>query len=218
MYTLISDEFPKLLPLFSSKMNGEDTESLLSKTIGILCDFSVVASSCKSAISKVVEASGDQDELYQDNIGNVGKVVSQQNQLTNVFECDINFDVQKIHPTLIGSAREMANYDIGAAVWTSLNCILILWKCIQTAIVDDAKNGDCKTLINECFAPSLAVIQHFLRRCPASVTVCRSSLSCYLFLSRSILPLCNDGDFKREVVLASLCKLTLPSWGKDDSK
>lgn len=226
IYNLIADEFINLLALLSSRGNDGETETLVASIIGIICDFAVVASSCKSAISKVVVAAGDIDELGNSEIddkemyGTSG--VEAQKSSKDIFVCDFNFDVQRIHPTLIGSAREMAGYDIGAAVWTSLNCILMLWNCLQPTdtrlVMSEDSESDRKILIDDCFAPSLAVIQHFLRRFPACVMICKSTLSGYLLLSRSVLPLCSDGDFKREVLLASLCKMTSPTWGRDESR
>jgi hypothetical protein len=221
IYNLLADDFFTLLTLLSSRGERNDKgESLLSSVIGVVCDFAVVASSCKSAIAKVVAAAGDTDEPNnRDAVGS--KLDANTNTSMTQFVCDYNFEVQRILPTLIGNAREMVGYDIGAAVWTSLNCVLMLWKCLESntkrAIIHKNQN-DCSSLIDDCFAPSLAVIQHFLRRFPASVMICKSTLSGYLSLSQSVLPLCHDGDFKREVVLASLCKLTLPTWGRDDSR
>jgi hypothetical protein len=65
------------------------------------------------------------------------------------------------------------------------------------------------------FASSLALIQHFLRRFPASEIVCRDALSGYSFLAKTLLPICDEGDFQRRLIFTSLCKLSLPS--KDNS-
>ena len=218
IYVLISDGFSELLPLFAMKGTGGDhvDETLLSDLVGVVCDFAVVASSCKTAISKVVEAAEDEsDSDVQDGAASSS---SAEKKSEGTFLCDYSFDVQRIHPALIIGAREMANYDIGAAVWTALNCILILWKNLQSRGIDENDENGCKALIDNCFAPSLAVMQHFLRRCPACGVICRFTLSGYLLLSRCVLPLCADGDFERQVVLTTLCKLTLPARGERESR
>eukprot|EP00979_Chaetoceros_neogracilis_P004011 scaffold695_cov279-Chaetoceros_neogracile.AAC.37 len=219
IYTLISIHFHDLIPLFSTHGSGENSESLLSTMISVTCDFAVVASSSKSSISKVVEAAGgDIESSEEDMDGNDAAktmIASKLGDQDKVFICEANFDIEKIYPSLISTAKLYTEYDMGGAVWTALNCVLILWKCFQSG--DDNEQVQM-ALVDECFGPSLAVIQHFLRRCPASAIICDSTFAGYRYMSTSILPLSQGNNFKREVVLASLCKLTHPSWGKDEAR
>ncbi len=228
IYTLLSDNFHKLLPLLATMCEGVKSSDgrgscpLLSIIIGSICDFAVVASSCKKAISKVVEAAGDTMNDSDDRQRTFPRNTAVKDH-HNVFDCQFDFSVRKIHPTIVSNAREMQEYDIGSTVWVALNCILILWDCLHTSEHGDAyiqsgamKHISEKVLIDGCFASSLASIKHFLRRCPASERICQASLSGYLLLARSVLPVCKDGDIQRQVVLTSLCKLALPSKDEGD--
>jgi len=219
IYVLISAHFRDLITLLSTEGRGKDSETLLCTMISVVCDFAVVASSSKPSISKVVAAAGGDgeasDEEFDGDSKAERKAVAEPVNSDTDFLCDASFDIEKIYPSLISTAKSMTEYDIGGAVWTALNCVLILWKCVQSSKDDEVVHT---ALVDECFGPSLAVIQHFLRRCPASRIICRSSFSGYRYISKSVLSFSQGSNFKREVVLASLCKLALPSWGKDESR
>lgn len=225
IYVLISVHFRDLITLLSTEGRGKDSETLLCIMISVVCDFAVVASSSKSSISKVVAAAGGDgeasDEEFDGDITAERKVVAERKAVAEpvksdtMFLCEASFDIEKIYPSLISTAKSMTEYDIGGAVWTALNCVLILWKCVQSSNDDELVHT---ALVDECFGPSLAAIQHFLRRCPASRIICRSSFSGYRYISKSVLSFSQGSNFKRQVVLASLCKLALPGWGKDESR
>lgn len=219
IYVLISVHFRDLITLLSTEGRGKDSETLLCTIISAVCDFAVVASSSKPSISKVVAAAGGDgetsDEEYDGESTAERKAVSELANSDTMFLCETSFDIEKIYPSLISTAKSMTEYDIGGAVWTALNCVLILWKCVQSSNDDELVHT---ALVDECFGPSLAAIQHFLRRCPASRIICRSSFSGYRYISKSVLSFSQGSNFKRKVVLASLCKLALPGWGKDESR
>jgi hypothetical protein len=91
-------------------------------------------------------------------------------------------------------------YVLGEVVWTGLNTIL---KIIEN--LDD-------TTLDHAFAPSLAVLQHYLKRFPASGTIVKRALEGYFLLSKVSLRL----PLIRRALLTSLCKLSLPQWGTHD--
>jgi hypothetical protein len=92
-------------------------------------------------------------------------------------------------------------YILGDALWIGLNIIL--------KIVDVME----KSVLGASFAPSLAVMQHYLKRFPASGTIVKKSLEGYFSLAKVSLGL----PLLRQVLLSSLCKLSLPKWGTKDS-
>mmetsp|Transcript_36290 Transcript_36290/g.87912 ORF Transcript_36290/g.87912 Transcript_36290/m.87912 type:complete len:1753 (+) Transcript_36290:95-5353(+) len=92
------------------------------------------------------------------------------------------------------------NYIIGDALWIGLNLLL--------NIVERLDSDTLET----CFAPSLSVLQHYLKRLPASGTIVKRSLEGYYFLAR----ICLRKALLRRVLLSSLCKLSLPKWGTQD--
>lgn len=222
IYSLISKHFQSMLPLFLSKEDHSAEDSLLSSVISIMCDFSVVASSSKPSISKLVLAA-ESDEEYQEeevldeveDLESVHTVASGQGNYRDVFLREESFAIRRIHPAAVTHTKSMAEYNLGGTAWIAMNCIVLSWRCFQTCNLNEE---DKLQLVGGCFGPSLVVIQHFLRRCPASEIICRSSLSAYLCLSRTLLPIKRNGDSRREVILASLCKLALSSLVDHDSR
>lgn len=91
-------------------------------------------------------------------------------------------------------------YVLGEAVWTGLNTIL--------KVVENLEEGN----LDQAFAPSLAVLQHYLKRFPASGTVVKRALEGYFSLAKVSLKL----PLIRRALLTSLCKLSLPQWGTHD--
>jgi hypothetical protein len=91
-------------------------------------------------------------------------------------------------------------YVLGEAVWTGLNTILKIIENLDDAVLDHA------------FAPSLAVLQHYLKRFPASGTIVKRALEGYFSLAKVSLKL----PLIRRALLTSLCKLSLPQWGTHD--
>lgn len=97
--------------------------------------------------------------------------------------------------------------DLGAAAWIGFNFVLVSWTSLQKL---QQSKPEQHVLIEGAFASSLAIIQHFLRRFPASDAICRDALSGFFSLSRTLFPLCKEGDFRRQLILTSICKLSLP--------
>mmetsp|Transcript_15630 Transcript_15630/g.20886 ORF Transcript_15630/g.20886 Transcript_15630/m.20886 type:complete len:1566 (+) Transcript_15630:106-4803(+) len=88
-----------------------------------------------------------------------------------------------------------------------------------------ARQEQIKLLINGSFAPSLAVLQHFLKRFPGSSIITKRTLMGYVCLANASIPMMmtirrnyeeEDGmkELRRKAILSSLCKLSLPCWGR----
>jgi len=117
-------------------------------------------------------------------------------------------------PSLIRKAEEIQvtastghkGADSKAIIATSCHvgeCLWIAYSCI-TCI---AKNS------SDSFAPTLAVLQHFLKRFPGSRAIVDKTLAAYTSLAQVIQ---TDNVVQSNVLLSSLCKLSIPSWGKQD--
>ena len=91
-------------------------------------------------------------------------------------------------------------YMLGEAVWTGFNTILKIIEHLHPSSLEQA------------FAPSLAVLQHYLKRFPASGTIVNRALEGYFQLAKVSLNL----PLIRRALLTSLCKLSLPQWGTQD--
>lgn len=92
-------------------------------------------------------------------------------------------------------------YVLGDALWVGLTLVL---KMIE---------GLDETVLEQAFAPSLAVLQHYLKRFPASGTIVKRALEGYFSLAKLSLKL----PLLRGALLTSLCKLSLPQWGTQDA-
>jgi hypothetical protein len=220
IYSLISKHFESMLPLFLAKENDNSEDSLLSSVISVICDFVVVASSSKSSISKLIQAVESVFQYEQEEEKALNEVKGMkssfgQGNYSDVFVREESFAVKRIRPFVVSNAKSMSEYDLGGTVWIAMNCIFLSCRYFQTCNLNEEAKLQ---LIGGGFGPSLVVIQHLLRRCPVSEVVCRSSLSAYLCLSRTLLSIERDGDSKREVILATLCKLIVPLWFDDNSR
>lgn len=91
-------------------------------------------------------------------------------------------------------------YILGDALWIGLAVILRMIDGLDETILDPA------------FAPALAVLQHYLKRFPASGTIVKRSLEGYFSLAKVSVRL----PLLRRALLTSLCKLSLPQWGIHD--
>jgi len=97
----------------------------------------------------------------------------------------------------------------GEALWISLMSILRIADSLQSL-------GDAEGLLEETFVPILAVLQHYLKRFVDSNDLVELSLLGYKSLAEVCLPL-QGNALQQKALLASLCKLSLPSWGKLDA-
>ena len=73
-------------------------------------------------------------------------------------------------------------------------------------------DGLDETILDPAFAPALSVLQHYLKRFPASENIVKRSLEGYFTLGKVSLKL----PLLRRALLTSLCKLSLPRWGIHD--
>jgi hypothetical protein len=96
---------------------------------------------------------------------------------------------------IMNSSR--SNVVMGEALWTAVQVILRL-------------AGTSPSV----FAPTLAMLQHYLKRFPGSSMLVKVTLQGYTTLADLSIP---SEELQRKALLASLCKLSLPSWGKLDN-
>jgi hypothetical protein len=91
-------------------------------------------------------------------------------------------------------------YILGDALWIGLSLILKVVESLDEAVLEAS------------FAAALAVLQHYLKRLPASGIIVKRALEGYFSLAKVSLRL----PLLRRVLLSSLCKLSLPKWGTQD--
>jgi len=146
-----------------------------------------------------------------------------------------------LHDKSIGGAVKGSPAEVeGESIWIAYNSILSMTRSLlRLSLSVQARSSDkhakkklensfvlnktvVKSLVDSVFAPSLALFQHFLKRFPASSILVTRTLEGYTNLSRSSFPLRDlsapamQDDMHRRAILNSLCKLSLPHWGKKD--
>jgi hypothetical protein len=98
---------------------------------------------------------------------------------------------------------------LGESLWISLQTVL--------QISEGLKGLDNQAaLLEESFASTLAVLQHYLKRFSGSAEIVGLALLGYSSLADVCFPL-EDTSMQRKAMLTSLCKLSLPAWGKHDA-
>jgi hypothetical protein len=156
-----------------------------------------------------------------DNVSVVAEAISDfcticasfQDHMLQLVECasaneQTEPDCIQMEPQMFRNAEEAiktsekTTCSMGEALWIAFHCILRLIQSFGARSMDG------------CFAPSLAVFQHYLKRFPGSTTIVQCTLEGYLVLADAAVPV---RALLRQALLASLCKLSLPSWGKHDS-
>ena len=110
--------------------------------------------------------------------------------------------------------------NIGETTWVAFNCILLLAEFLSsfTDVSDEKIKQDSITKSCSFFIPSLAVLQHFIRRFPGSHFVMRTALSGYILLANTCFPLRYESEFHRKVLLGSLSSLSLTSAAQINSQ
>ena len=91
-------------------------------------------------------------------------------------------------------------YILGDALWVAFDALLLMIGQLD------------RTVLDQIFAPSLSVIQHYLKRFPACDKIVDKSLEGYSLLAKVSM----SSKLLRGALLSSLCKLSLPQWGRKD--
>jgi len=105
--------------------------------------------------------------------------------------------------------RDRPSSILGECIWIALLGTLLIAQAVQE--VDDRE-----ATLEEAFAPFLAVLQHYLKRFSGCRDLVDLSLQGYSILANACMPF-ESCAMQRKVLLTSLSKLSLPSWGKHDA-
>lgn len=177
--------------IFSQGRN-RGTVGLLTETMS---DFASLAASSKKHMLYLVE-------YVQSRGGEEGQEQQQLQQQPTSFLRKLEYDGDFADwETLVDQAT------LGEALWISLSGVLRVLECVGHL------PSEGREPVMELFGPSLAVLQHYFKRFPGCDVLIRLALEGYLSLARFCFP---SVDMQK-VLLVSLCKLSLPSWGKRDA-
>ena len=127
----------------------------------------------------------------------------------------------KVSDALVIDSVEIPLCDAGATTWLAFKCILFLVKSLKELAIskEESSSGDSDSrqllsaLVGGSFAPSVSMLQHFIRRMLGSPIIVTQTLSSYEELACASMTVDSHSTNAR-VILKSLCKLCLPSWGK----
>ena len=174
-----------------------------------LSDFATIGTSCRDHILQVV------DFCQTQNPSSIKPTVfrkAEQLLASGTGFADDDGGGGTSTKNLDQKQLRLSNQIVGEAIWLSLQGMLRIGECTKCADTESER----KSLLREVFSPSLAVLQHFLKRFSGSEELVRLSLMGYSVLADTCLPM-EGCSVERRVLLTSLSKLSLPSWGKHDS-
>ena len=164
-----------------------------------ISDFCTICASCQNHVLQLIECADSKHWKDEPDVIHIEPTMF--HGIEEAIKAEKTFDNSSV-----ASGSKNAGNNMGEALWIALHCILRLCKSL------DAESFT----MDGCFAPALAVFQHYLKRFPGSNIIVRCSLDGYLCLADVAVPIQGGNALLRQALLASLCKLSLPSWGKHD--
>jgi hypothetical protein len=209
---LILEKDPQEFILF---MRDGSTMAALAEA---LSDFATIGASCRDHMLQLVEFCQSQNNVCLDpalvptntlsetkpTVFRKAEQVVAAGNASSAFAADSSSR---------SSDRKMSSSTpppiIGEALWTAFKGILRIADCLKNL-------EGAEQLLEDTFAPTVAVLQHYLKRFVESNDLVELSLTGYTSLADVCLPLTGNA-LQRKALLASLCKLSLPSWGKLDA-
>lgn len=127
---------------------------------------------------------------------------------------------EKVTAALVVDSIEIPTCDTGATAWLAFKCVLFLVKSLKDLSISVEVDGNesrqnLSVLLDGSFAPTVSMLQHFIRRMLGSPVIVSKTLFSYEELAcASMLVDRQSKPVRRQAILTSLCKLCLPSWGK----
>mmetsp|Transcript_9663 Transcript_9663/g.19508 ORF Transcript_9663/g.19508 Transcript_9663/m.19508 type:complete len:1861 (-) Transcript_9663:2136-7718(-) len=196
LYRVLENEFNTYVTMLSDRATmGCLTEAL--------SDFSTIGASCQEHMIQLIgfcDSSNAQQHSLQPTIARRTEQAISAGTIVDENRSETKKGVASnatVPPNLLGESLWMGMYGI-VRVAQSLSA-----------------SDNAVDLVEETFAACLAVLQHFLKRFPGSPNLVEMSLRGYSSLADACFSL-HGTAMQRKALLSSLCKLSLPSWGKHD--
>lgn len=202
------------------------TVSVIAKAVS---DYATISASNRERILHVVMAAHADDQTIPLKSHAVPKLA--ENDIASNKERSPAADSEnsnaaaavaaKVTDALAIESVEIPVCDAGATTWLAFKCVLCLVKSLKELAISIEPNGGLESrrvlsgLIKGSFAPSVSVLQHFIRRMLGSAVIVSRTLSSYDDLACASMTVDNQStNVRRQAILTSLCKLCVPSWGK----
>jgi len=163
----------------------------------------------------------DEDKHQSQNIVNKPMLFHRAEQLIKLGDVAAMLDEKNSSTTTTTGADKKSSsafsHDIpvmGETLWVAFHGMLE----VTIGILPNAPLETKEALVEGAFAPSLATLQHYLRRVPGSPILTRRILEGYTELANICMPSESpEQRLQRKACLSSLCKLSLPSWGEHNA-
>ena len=206
-----------------------------------LSDFATIGSCCQGHILQLVDLCNNMNAITQNNnsTGNAGNdslmpAVSREEdyqspepiepmlfhkaeQLIKSGTASALFDesaAKSSNDKKASSSSSLVQMVMGDTLWIAFNGIIQIVVSILPSLPPD----QMEPVAEGSFAPTLAALQHYLKRVPGSKALARLSLNGYFHLANICMPSTSEArTVRRGALFTSLCKLSLPAWGKHDA-
>jgi hypothetical protein len=218
IYSLMCSHL-KQMALLDSFANGSNSES--SDNDSKNNEYQTIISAITKATSDLATISGSNRErilhvvlIAHDDTSAIGEPSKAAASLA-----------EKFSDSQAGRSAEVPICDTGLATWLSFKCVLALVKSLkeivlslkrESVIQNSQQSDSARQILKQAFAPSVSVLQHYIKRMSGSHVVVKQTLSAYENLAYASMALDSiEENLRRHTILTSLCKLCLPSWGKN---
>jgi hypothetical protein len=189
----------------------DDERKVLQTLVESLSDFATIGTSCRDHIHQVVEF------CYNQNPSSIKPTIFRRAE--HGIAIGTNFTTQNSYSNDQSTTKNTASDKnrkgpppiLGETIWLALQGILRINDCLL--LRKSSSQLETIVLFREIFPPSLSILQHFLKRFIGSEELVELALRGYASLADICLPI-EDCSVERKVLLTSLSKLSLPSWGK----
>ena len=196
LYHVLENEFDTYVTMLSDR----STMGCLTEA---LSDFSTIGASCQDHMLKLIEFcdSSDSQQL------SLQPTIVRRTEQAIAVGTIVNENRSEAKKGVASNVSAPPNL-LGESLWMGMYGIV---RVAQSLSASD----NTVDLVEETFAACLAVLQHFLKRFPGSTNLVEMSLRGYSSLAEACFSL-HGTAMQRKALLSSLCKLSLPSWGKHD--
>jgi len=224
--------------LHASHDSQQNNATIVAVISEVVSDFATIAASNQSSVLDVVSAAARHEfftiESNQPSLK--PNIFSSARNFTKTYDdWESSHEKQPLPNSSSNNDTKPASFtyfvdytdmnipcvDGGEAIWVAFHCTVSLVRSLLHLVKeytdgkDKSDDSELRSLVDCCFAPSLAVLQHFLKRFPGSAMITQHTLLGYECLANASIPL--NREVQRKAILHSLCKLSLPGMAKADS-
>jgi C-terminal region of Mon2 protein len=194
-----------------------DDAAIVQNLVESLGDFATIGTSCHDHILQVVDFCDLQ--IPSSIKPTIFRKAEQSIAMGINFSFGVSASSADTSTSLKSSSIDRSNKGpaqvLGEIIWLSLQGILRINDCLLQRTLASS-TLDSGFLFREIFPSSLSIWQHVLKRFVGSEEIVQLALRGYSTMADICLSV-QECSIERKVLLTSLSKLSLPSWGKHDA-